>query len=169
MSARQLVAVKVEEQKPELEQDTKEPARKRARGEVDQDEVEEGRELPIASTSTSNPSPDDKPWPFIAVRYAGRAVAINRRFHYIEVIASIKKVFLPLRAASDEQIRLVAVFQGLGDNPIEISAEVWPELAADIQTITVVVSEGLAPSGPQPVNPNPQPLSALNYRRFHAT
>ncbi|KAG9094194.1 hypothetical protein FS749_012957 [Ceratobasidium sp. UAMH 11750] len=159
MSAQDLIAVKIEdtsEQKPqpvpESEQPAKEPKRKRARAEVDQDEVEEGREVSTATTSILNPIPGDRLWPFIAVRYEGRAIAMKRKFHYTEVIASIKMFYQSLRTTSDEQIRLVGVFQGFGDEPVEITAEVWPELAADLKTITVVYANEQAPRYSPPVD-----------------
>ncbi|QRV96117.1 hypothetical protein RhiJN_24135 [Ceratobasidium sp. AG-Ba] len=103
------------------------PKKKRLRIESDDDDI-------ISAPSSIRPAE----WPMIAFRFESRIVLLKRRSDYIETMLSVEREF----GIKSKHIRLHTKISDFGVEPLEISAEVWPDLAGHLRTVSVVRKSG---------------------------
>ncbi|QRW10438.1 hypothetical protein RhiLY_09437 [Ceratobasidium sp. AG-Ba] len=107
------------------------PKKKRRRIESDDDDI-------ISAPSSIRPAE----WPMIAFRFESRIILLNRRSDYIETISSIEREL----GIKSRHIRLHTKISDFGVEPLEISAEVWPDLAGHLRMVSVVRNPGVRTS-----------------------
>ncbi|CAE6413070.1 unnamed protein product [Rhizoctonia solani] len=80
-----------------------------------------------------------KDFPFIAIEYDGRRIAIPRDVDYKETIESVRRSFSKLSTVSSSHITLTAMFPEFEPGSVEVGPEAWRHALPRVTSLKVVV------------------------------